>query len=53
MEKDEVENLVAETDNVAVERSQDELLTGIQQLISSEGEKLVKVRKNFSELKNK
>ena len=45
MEKDEVENLVAETDNVAVESSQNELLTGIQQLISSEGEKLSESQK--------
>ena len=40
MEKDEVENVVAKKVNLALQSSQNELLTGIQQLISSEVEKL-------------
>ena len=50
MEKDEVENLVAEKVNFAVRSSQNDLLSGIQQLISSEVEKLSESQKNFSEL---
>ena len=46
MEKDEVENLVAEKVNFAVRSSQNDLLSGIQQLISSEVEKLSESQKN-------
>ena len=50
MEKDEVENLVTERVTEAVRSTQNDLLTGIQHLISSEVDKISERQKTLSEL---
>ena len=50
MEKDEVEHLVTEKVTEAVRSTQNDLLTGIQHLISSEVDKISERQKTLSEL---